>query len=81
MTIKPEVLAAIKELDGVHDQRFAPWRNQWQTIRAELLAMDAEISRLRGAISQHRDQFPDEALDGDIALWSVLDAHLSEPRP
>ena len=52
MTIKPEVLAAIKKLDGVHDQRFAPWRNQWTTIRAELLAMDA---RLQAADEMLRD--------------------------
>jgi len=42
MTIKPEVLAAIKSRDNgfLNDA-------DWQTIRAELLAMDAEITELR----------------------------------
>jgi hypothetical protein len=42
MTIKPEVLAAIKSRDNgfLNDA-------DWQTIRAELLAMDAEVERLR----------------------------------
>jgi hypothetical protein len=92
MTIKPEVLAAMDQAAATYDNlRFerradpticAFWTTriaQMHNARAELMAMDAEIERLRGAISKHRDQFPDEALDGDIALWSVLDTHLSEP--
>jgi len=48
MTLPRDVQDAIMELDAVHDQRFAPWRNQWTTIRAHLLSQDAEIERLNG---------------------------------
>ena len=37
-----EVRDAVKELDAAHDDRYAPWRDQWQTIRAHLLAREAE---------------------------------------
>jgi hypothetical protein len=43
MTIKPEALAAMRYVDGVFDGCD---NGEWKTIRAELLAMDAEIDRL-----------------------------------
>lgn len=46
MTLPQNVKDAVKELDAVHDQRFAPWRGQWQTIRAHLMSQEAEIARL-----------------------------------
>lgn len=47
MTLPKNVKDAVKELDAVHDQRFAPWRGQWQTIRAHLMSQEAEVERLR----------------------------------
>ena len=31
------------------------------------------INKLMWAIQKHRDEFPDEALDGERELWSVLE--------
>ena len=31
------------------------------------------ITMLRGAIEKHRDEFPDEALCGELELWESLD--------
>lgn len=56
MTLSQNVKDAVKEFDAVHDQRFAPWRGQWQTIRAHLLSQEAEIDRLtRGNIGYAQD--------------------------
>jgi hypothetical protein len=41
MTIKPEVLAAMLSIDDCH---LTECDDDWQTLRAELLAMDAEIT-------------------------------------
>lgn len=52
-------------------------RTHHATIRdmaARLEAAQRDVARLRNAICVHRDQFPDEALDGDIALWSHVEA-------
>lgn len=46
MTIKPEVMAAIEHGDNVCELSCVYLTNDdWQTIRAELLAMDAENVR------------------------------------
>jgi hypothetical protein len=47
MTMDENVAKAREELDAVHDQRFAPWRGQWQTIRARLVELEAETAGLR----------------------------------
>ena len=52
MTMPKDVQDARGELDAAHDQRFAPWRHQWRTIRAHLMSQDAEIERLIQESSQ-----------------------------
>lgn len=51
MTLPQNVKDALGELDAAHDQRFAPWRNQWQTIRAHLMNQEAEIDELVRALT------------------------------
>lgn len=55
MALPREVADALGQLDAAHDERFAPWRNQWLTIRAHLLSQDAEIARVLAAATLHRD--------------------------
>jgi hypothetical protein len=48
MTLKPEVLAAMDKVErnAMLGGYWPITELEWQTIRAELLAMDAEIERL-----------------------------------
>lgn len=52
MTLKPEVLAAMDKADqfcGTYERGFAV-KNAWETIRAELLAMDARLGEAEGLL-------------------------------
>ena len=73
MTIKPEVLAAMLSIDDCH---LTECDDDWQTLRAELLAMDAEIERLNAECKQHLRQAMENgcaANQADALLREVYD--------
>jgi hypothetical protein len=76
MTIKPEVLAAIASRDNgfLND-------TQWQTIRDELLAMDARLVQADALLRQATEwNWLDEPVEEMNALAQKIEAHLSETR-
>ena len=59
------VKKALKELDAAHNQRFAPWRSQWQTIRARLVELEAQLFDYENASKHAADDCM--AKDAEIA--------------
>ena len=65
--------AAINEAHTALFSRLGDMDSEIADMAKRLEAAEMDAAGLRQAIRVHRDQFPDEALDGDVALWSILD--------
>lgn len=93
MTIKPEVLAAIKSIDRKLANHHAALREPYQILRAELLAMDARLADANALLSEIKKWDCDEAVrpfrasDAGVIfllpeeLRMKIQAHLSKPCP
>lgn len=67
MTIKPEVLATIERIDFCVDRKRPVDWDDWRELRAELLAMDAEIESLNAECKQHLRQAMENGRDANRA--------------
>jgi hypothetical protein len=46
----------------------------YEEMRDALALANTGILKLRTAIERHRDNFPDEAMEGEKDLWNILDS-------
>jgi hypothetical protein len=73
----------LKELEAVVAAQSNP--KEWikvalkfmDTHHAEIADVVRDARRYRAAIQRHKDEFPDEPLNGELTLWADLDAHNS----
>ena len=53
------------------------WSNDYELVKV-VMAAKSRIEELEAAIRKHHDEFPDEALNGERELWTLLKATEAE---